>query len=63
MTNVDSTGGAAMRWELWRLDDNGNQVLIAAFADRSAAEQELARFEKLHHKQTYWLQRAAAGAR
>jgi hypothetical protein len=48
------------RWELWRLDDNGNRLLIRDFADRSAAEKELAHFEALHHKQTYWLEQPGA---
>lgn len=43
------------RWELWRQDDNGNRVMIRAFADRTEAEAELARFDSLQHKQTYWL--------
>lgn len=45
----------ATRWELWRQDDNGNRVLIRAFANRDEAEAELGRFESLQHKQTYWL--------
>jgi len=47
--------GLAVRWELWRQDDNGNRVLVRAFADRNEAKVELERFESLQHKQTYWL--------
>ena len=48
------------RWELWRQDDNGNRVMIRAFAERDEAEAELARFEALQHKQTYWLEERSA---
>jgi len=47
--------GLAVRWELWRQDDNGNRVLVRAFADRNEAKVELERFESLQHKQIYWL--------
>jgi len=49
--------GLAVRWELWRQDDNGNRVLVRAFADRNEAKVELERFESLQHKQIYWLVR------
>ncbi len=50
------------RWELWRQDDNGNRILMSSFAERTEAEAALARFEALHHKQTYWLEEATAPA-
>jgi hypothetical protein len=43
------------QWQLWRQDDNGNRVMIRAFANRDEAEAELRHFESLQHKQTYWL--------
>ena len=51
--------GDAGRWELWRQDNNGNRFLIGRF-DSAAAAAEQRRFEALGHKQTYWVQAAAA---
>jgi len=48
------------RWELWRQDDNGNRVVIRELAEEAVAISELARFESLHHKQTYWIERSEA---
>ncbi|WP_420129608.1 hypothetical protein [Longimicrobium sp.] len=47
-------------WELWRQDDNGNRFVIGRFDSSEAAEAEQRRFEALAHKQTYWVQPAAA---
>jgi len=46
---------AGRRFELWRLDDNGNEFLIETFASRRAAEAQKRRFEHRGHKQTYWI--------
>jgi len=48
-------GGA--RIELWRLDDNGNQLRVDVLASESTAACLLARYEARGHKQTYWLER------
>lgn len=50
----------AARWELWRQDDNGNRFVIGRFETAEAAEAEQRRFEALGHKQTYWVEAAAA---
>jgi hypothetical protein len=42
-------------WTLWRQDDNGNEALVQSFTGYRKARAELARFEALGHKQTYWL--------
>ncbi|MEU8181189.1 hypothetical protein AB0B85_00995 [Micromonospora sp. NPDC049044] len=43
-------------WELWRQDDNGNQVRIGAFPDRvEALAKALALESGVAHKQTYWV--------
>jgi hypothetical protein len=56
----DEVLAAAAEWELWRQDDNGNRFRIARFAAREQADAEQLRFEALGHKQTYWVQPAAA---
>jgi len=45
-----------MSFELWRQDDNGNRLLIGCYADRSAAEAQLARLTRVLHKQIYWIE-------
>ncbi len=42
-------------FELWRLDDNGNEFLIARFPDRASAEARLRELSRGGHKQTYWI--------
>lgn len=56
----DDVSPAAGEWELWRQDDNANRFRIARFALREQADAEQRRFEALGHKQTYWVQPAAA---
>ncbi|HUQ05859.1 MAG TPA: hypothetical protein VM261_25330, partial [Kofleriaceae bacterium] len=48
----------AMRFELWRQDDNGNRVRIDVFASEAEAEAERAGYEARAHKQLYWVQPA-----
>ena len=48
--------------ELWRQDDNGNQVRIATDAARNDAEAARAAFEARAHKQMYWVTSADAPA-
>lgn len=45
----------ALRYQLWRQDDNGNEFLVARFDCRVDAERELARLASGGHKQRYWL--------
>lgn len=44
-----------MNYELWRQDDNGNRFLIGCYADRNAAEAQLAGLSRVLHKQIYWI--------
>lgn len=44
-------------WQLWRQDDNGHKEQIKIFSREREALCRLRQFEKLHHKQTYWLER------
>lgn len=44
-------------WRLLRQDDNGQKFVIGEFASEAEARRELQRFESLHHKQTYWLEK------
>lgn len=55
--NTDNETGAdtRKRFELWRLDDNGNEFLIETFASRQAAEFRQRQLEAGGHKQTYWV--------
>lgn len=41
-------------YEVRRLDDNGNEFVVAANLSRTEAEQLVAMFEARGHKQTYW---------
>ncbi len=43
-------------WSLWRQDDNGVRELVARFSGRVKARRALERFERLHHRQMYWLE-------
>ncbi len=51
----------AMRWALWRLDDNGNRFVVAVFANRDEAEATARAFEAHGHKQSYWVEAAVDG--
>ena len=42
-------------WCLYRLDDNGNEVLVECFTAREAAEAERRRFEARGHKQAWFV--------
>ena len=44
-------------WSLYRLDDNGNEIEVARFASREAAEAEKHRFEARGHKQSWFVRR------
>jgi len=42
-------------FEVWRLDDNGNEFLVDTFDDRESAERRIAALAASGHKQMYWL--------
>jgi hypothetical protein len=46
---------------LWRQDDNGNRFIVGSFADRTAAERQMAELTRALHKQTYWIEDERAG--
>jgi len=46
--------GTPARWSVWRQDDSGNRFEVSRGLSRTNAARELARFESLGHKQTYW---------
>ena len=41
-------------WSVWREDDNGVRFAVRRGLTRDDADLEVARFEALKHKQTYW---------
>ena len=45
------------RFELWRLDDNGNELLVDVLDSEQVAASLVARFEARGHKQTYFVRR------
>jgi len=46
-------------FEVWRLDDNGNEFLVDTFDDRKSAEMRISALAASGHKQVYWLKEAA----
>lgn len=44
------------RFEVWRLDDNGNTFRVAAFQTQQQAEARIAELAAGGHKQTYWIE-------
>lgn len=46
------------RWQLKRMDDNGNVFVIQNYLDREFAETQRAGYESKGHKQTYWVEEA-----
>ncbi|GAA1662440.1 hypothetical protein GCM10009765_09870 [Fodinicola feengrottensis] len=49
---------ARPRWVLWRVDDNGNQVEVARYDTKEAAQARIDEFERHRHKQHYWVEPA-----
>ena len=43
-------------WKLIRQDESGNKFVIDSFESKEKAEQEMEKFQKRGHKQTYWVQ-------
>ena len=56
MKEDEDSARVAPRWLLWRLDDNGNRFVVAAFARRDEAEAAARDFEAHPHRQTYWVE-------
>lgn len=50
-------------FEVWRLDDNGNEFLVGTFNDRKAAEQRIAELSAGGHRQTYWIREVDSSIR
>lgn len=48
------------QWRLVRMDDNGNEIEVARFPDRDAAEQTMKEFESRGHKQAWFITRQQA---
>lgn len=46
-------------FEVWRVDDNGNEFLVATFDDQKLAEQRVAELAEGGHKQMYWIKTVA----
>ncbi|VFU18384.1 hypothetical protein SCFA_820017 [anaerobic digester metagenome] len=44
------------RWALWRQDDNGLKFLVCIRKTRQEAEEAQKAFERLHHKQLYFVE-------
>lgn len=47
--------GESKRWIVCRLDDNGNEFVVARTRTLDEAEALVAEFEARGHKQTYWV--------
>ncbi len=46
-------------YQVWRLDDNGNEFLVETFDDRNSAEERAAGLAASGHKQVYWVTESA----
>ena len=42
-------------FEVWRLDDNGNEFLVDTFHNRESAEKRIAELAAGGNKQMYWV--------
>ena len=51
----DRNDTTAARWQVRRLDDNGNEFEVTRVATRAEAEAIAAAFEARGHKQSYWV--------
>ncbi len=45
------------KWELWRLDDNANEMMIDTFRSRAKAVAIQQMYEARGHRQTYWVRK------
>jgi hypothetical protein len=50
----DSPGSRPVRWAAWRIDDNGNTIVVREHLDRAEAERLVVAFTARGHKQMYW---------
>ncbi|MDX2105115.1 MAG: hypothetical protein SFY67_01825 [Candidatus Melainabacteria bacterium] len=41
-------------WQVWRLDDNGNEFMICTFETQKEAQDYCDEMTARGHKQTYW---------
>ena len=48
------------RWQLWRVDDNGNEFEVARFQSESYAKWIRSKYEAKGHKQFYFVRAAVA---
>jgi len=46
-------------YQVWRLDDNGNEFLIQEFDNRKSAEVRVSELASSGHKQVYWIKEAS----
>jgi hypothetical protein len=53
VTRSTDTGAQQSRWLLYRIDDNGNEVVMHRFASRADAEAAMREYEARGHKQAY----------
>ena len=44
------------RWQLKRLDDNGNEYYMESFDSKVKAEERMTYFQNKGHKQTYFVE-------
>jgi hypothetical protein len=59
----EQTQATHLVFEVWRLDDNGNEFLVDAFDDRESAGKKVAELAAGGHKQMYWIREAGASLR
>jgi hypothetical protein len=45
-------------YQVWRLDDNGNEFLVREFDDLKSAEVRVSELASIGHKQVYWIKEA-----
>jgi hypothetical protein len=48
------------KWTVWRQDDHGNRVAVQSELSCDQAESLFRQLEARGHKQTYWIEAAAA---
>lgn len=47
----------ALKYVLWRQDDNGNRFQVGVFASQESAQLRLEELTRIPHRQTYWIER------
>ena len=56
MDNHKNQGGSKNQWALWRQDDNGHRFLVSIMRTQAQAQQKRESYERLGHKQCYWIE-------